>query len=122
MREKHIMERSHNINSSLNRVLAKPLYFAGAVTTVLLFISPYWMRTLMAFVFNFFFNRPIVYHFYFFEKLGKKMNAVVLTVFYFFVFGTYALVMKLTKPTGAETTTWVENLKDLDSEDHFFQS
>lgn len=122
MREEQIMARSHNINSKWNHVLSGPLFVAGAVTTLILFVSPYWLRTLIAFVVNFLFNRPIIYHFYFFEKIGKKMNTVVVSVFYFFIFGVYAVVIQLLQKKVDTHSVWKASVEELAQEDHYFQS
>lgn len=120
MLEHEIMERSHNINFKFNKIFSGPLFIIAWLMTVILLFSPYWLRTAIAFLVNFFFNRPVVYHFYFFEKIGKKMNLIVITAFYFFIFGLYAILYKIrgNKPNAG----WLSSASELDAESHRFQS
>ena len=121
MREQKIMERSHHLNLRLNKVFSLPLFAAGFVMTVVLFLSPYWLRTMIAFITNILFNRPLTYHFYFFEKLGKKMNGIVLFIFYIFIFGIYAALIQVFRKKTTGNSTW-EVAEALDAESHFYQS
>ncbi len=96
-RERHPIEAIHHIHTKFNALFSWPLYLAGGLTTVLLYVSPYSVRLFLAFGVNLFFNRPAVYLSYFGKFVGKKMNFLVLSILYLAVFGTYALFYRIAR-------------------------
>lgn len=118
------MELIHSINRKFNAVFSVPLYFVGMTLTVVLLVSPYWMRMFLAFSFNVLFNRPAVYFSYFGKFVGKRMNRLVVTVFYLVVFGAYSLgyrVAALLKGHGS-ASGWKPVAAPKSEEEYFYQS
>ncbi len=87
----HPIEKIHSIHHRFNAVFSAPLYFIGAIVSGVLLISPYWQRMLLAFLVNALFNRPAVYFSYFAEFVGKRMNRLIVSIFYVLIFGAYSL-------------------------------
>lgn len=87
--------RIHNVNSTFVKVFSIPLYFLSIIIVYLLLIFPYSFRIALAYVINIFFNRPIVYLTFFFEKFGKHINKIVITFFYLIILGFYSFFFRI---------------------------
>lgn len=121
-------EKIHHINRKFNRVFSKPVYYFAQAVTFINFVLPYSLRIVFAFAINLFFNRPIVYLNFFTQKIGKNINFVVISFFYFIVLGIYAGFYRffiLWRSGGRESQRWndvVESQQDGSIEAYFYQS
>ena len=118
-------ERIHHIDSRFNKIFSKPLYYAAMLVTVINFLSPYSLRIALAFLINIFFNRPVVYLSLFAQKIGKKINFIVIGIFYFTVMGLYACAYKffgLMNRQKNKSSRWITSKTEKSLEDYYYQS
>ncbi len=124
-----ILKNIHNTDPWISKKYTSWLaYPVAKVTVLLMFISPYRVRILLAFTLNFLFNSPMNYLNLIAKNIAKHMNFVFLTVFHFTIFGVYSLLYKffsnITRAGKKKDSTWI-TIPENESEDeriYYYQS
>ena len=91
---KEILKKIHNTDPWIKLLPDAVIIKIAFAVTVLMFFSSYWLRIFWAFFLNLIFNSPKVYASAFGEFIGKRMNALILSIFYLTLFALYALPFK----------------------------
>lgn len=94
-KDRNPIEKIHNIHPGFNRFFDKPLFIAAAFITLIVFISPYWARIVLAFLINLFFNRPKVYLNWLALRIASPLQWMMFVLFYLTFFGVYAIIYKV---------------------------
>lgn len=89
-----ILKKIHNTDPWIKIFSDKTIAHIAYFVVVLMYISPYWIRIFWAFSLNLIFNSPKVYWAAFGKFVGKRMNAVMVTLLYIFFLGTYSLLTR----------------------------
>lgn len=119
----HPFYKIHHINSRFNRVFDVPIFYAATFVTFLNLLLPYSLRTVLAFLINIFFNRPVVYLNFIAEKISKRINLLVLAVFYFTLFGLYSIGYKAYCSVKKDKNdSSLKNIPARDDVDYMYQS
>ena len=91
---KEILKKIHNTDPWIKHLPDALILKIAFAVTVLMFFSSYWVRIFWAFFLNLIFNSPKVYTSAFGEFVGKRMNALILSIFYLTLFAFYAIPFK----------------------------
>ncbi len=91
---KEILKKIHNTDPWIKHLPEAVIVKIAFAVTILMFFSSYWLRIFLAFFLNLIFNSPKVYASAFGEFVGKRMNALILSIFYLTFFAFYALPFK----------------------------
>lgn len=104
-----IVQSIHSSESWLKMFSDKVIYPLAFVVVLVTFISPYSVRIFWAFFLNIFFNAPKTYLTIVSKAIGETMNGVILRVFFFTLFGIYAVIYKLIKwKRPMSKSTWAK--------------
>ena len=90
-----ILKKIHNVDPWIKVLPDRVVYRIAQIILIVFLLSPYWLRIFWAFLLNILLNSPLIYINMFTAKIGKRINAVVLSIFYLTFFAIYALAYKM---------------------------
>lgn len=89
-----ILKKIHNTDPWIKHLPETFILKIAFTVTILMFFSNYWLRIFWAFLLNLVFNSPKVYASAFGEFFGKRINTLILSLFYLSFFALYSIPFK----------------------------